>query len=347
MPDTASDLAQRLGRQAEAVCRHYLSNGRREGRYWLVGDVRNTPGRSMFVRLKGAESGKGAAGKWTDAATGEHGDLLDVIRESCGLADFRQVADEARSFLSLPRPEPEPTVSRPLSAPAPTGSPEAARRLFAMSQPLSGTLVETYLRNRSITALHGAASLRFHPRCYYRPDEQSPTETWAAMIASVTGLDGRITGAHRTWLTADGSDKAPIGTPRRAMGDLLGHAVRFGVPGDVMAAGEGIETVLSLRCVLPGMPMAAALSAAHLSAILFPGTLRRLYIARDNDPAGDGAMTALIDRANAAGIEAIVVSPTLGDFNEDLRRLGTEHLRAAARVQIAPQDVARFMAVAA
>jgi hypothetical protein len=347
MSDTASDLAQRLGRQAEAVCRHYLSNGRREGRYWLVGDVRNTPGRSMFVRLKGGESGKGAAGKWTDAATGEHGDLLDVIRESCGLADFRQVADEARSFLSLPRPEPEPTVSRPPSAPAPTGSPEAARRLFAMSQPISGTLVETYLRNRGIAALHGAASLRFHPRCYYRPDEHAPTETWPAMIASVTGLDGRITGAHRTWLTADGSDKAPIGTPRRAMGDLLGHAVRFGVPGDVMAAGEGIETVLSLRCVLPGMPMAAALSAAHLSAILFPGTLRRLYIARDNDPAGDGAMTALIDRATAVGIEAIVVSPTLGDFNEDLRRLGTEHLRAAARVQIAPQDVARFLAVAA
>ncbi len=62
----ASELAQRLGRQAEAVCRHYLSAGHREGRYWLVGDVRNTPGRSMFVRLKGADSGKGAAGKWTE-----------------------------------------------------------------------------------------------------------------------------------------------------------------------------------------------------------------------------------------------------------------------------------------
>ncbi|MBD3774387.1 MAG: hypothetical protein IE921_12495 [Rhodobacteraceae bacterium] len=62
----ASELAQRLGRQAEAVCRHYLSAGYREGRYWLVGDVRNTPGRSMFVRLKGADSGKGAAGKWTE-----------------------------------------------------------------------------------------------------------------------------------------------------------------------------------------------------------------------------------------------------------------------------------------
>ena len=60
----ASELAHRLARDAEAVCRHYLSAGRREGRYWLVGDVRNTPGRSMFVRLK--ESVKGPAGKWTD-----------------------------------------------------------------------------------------------------------------------------------------------------------------------------------------------------------------------------------------------------------------------------------------
>ncbi|MUZ65266.1 hypothetical protein GOZ98_21265 [Agrobacterium vitis] len=62
----ASELAQRLGRQAEAVCRHYLGAGHREGRYWLVGDARNTPGRSMFVRLTGPESGKGAAGKWTE-----------------------------------------------------------------------------------------------------------------------------------------------------------------------------------------------------------------------------------------------------------------------------------------
>ena len=64
MPRDASELAHRLAREAEAVCRHYLSKGRREGRYWLVGDVRNTPGRSMFLRLK--ESPKGPAGKWTE-----------------------------------------------------------------------------------------------------------------------------------------------------------------------------------------------------------------------------------------------------------------------------------------
>jgi hypothetical protein len=346
MARDATELAHRLARDAEAVCRHYLSNGRREGRYWLVGDVRNTPGRSLFVRLKRQESGKGAAGKWTDAATGEHGDLLDVIRESCGLVNFHDVADEARRFLRMPRLEPE-RDSTHRSAPAPAGSPESARRLFAMSQPIAGTVAETYLRNRGITDLSGTGSLRFHPRCYYRPDAWSSTETWPALIAAVTDLDGKITGAHRTWLDPSGDDKAPIDTPRRAMGHLLGNAVRFGVGGEVMAAAEGIETMLSLRCVMATMPMAAALSAAHLAAILFPDSLRRLYIARDDDPAGNSAMVTLVDRAQAVGIEAIVLSPRLGDFNEDLRILGIDALWAALRIQIAPQDVARFMELAA
>ncbi|MBN9291205.1 MAG: toprim domain-containing protein, partial [Hyphomicrobium denitrificans] len=314
---------------------------------WLVGDVKNTPGRSMFVRLKGREPGKGAAGKWTDAATGEHGDLLDVIRESRGLIDFHDVVDEARRFLCLPRSQPDPEPKhRPASAPA--GSPESARRLFAMSQPIADTVVETYLRTRGITALHRTGALRFHPRCYYRPDNHSPTETWPAMIAAVTDLEGTITGVHRTylaplWLDPTGIGKAPIKTPRRAMGHLLGNAVRFGVVRDVAAAGEGIETMLSLRCVMPAMPMLAALSAAHLAAILFPATLRRLYVVHDNDPAGDGAMAELFDRARMVGIEAVALSPHHDDFNFDLRRLGVGPLRAALRVQIAPEDVARFM----
>jgi hypothetical protein len=342
MQRNAADLAHRLAREAEAVCRHYLSNGRRVGNYWLVGDVRNTAGRSMFVRLKPKGTGGRPAGKWTDAATGEHGDLLDVIRESCSLVDFHDVTAEARHFLSLPRSEPESDY-RPRGSPALTGSPESARRLFAMSKPIVGTLVETYLRGRGITELHGIDSLRFHPRCYYRPEADGPTETWPAMIAAVTDLKGHITGAHRTWLDPSGRDKAPVDTPRRAMGHLLGQAVRFGPPGDVLAAGEGIETMLSLRCVMPSMAMVAALSAAHLAAILFPATLRRLYIVRDDDRAGDGAVAGLFDRAHSAGIEAMVLSPQCEDFNEDLRNFDINALRVALRIQLAPEDVARFL----
>src|SRR5260221_7070268 len=114
MPRDASELARRLAREAEAVCRHYLSNGHRHGRYWLVGDVQNTPGRSLYVRLHGSDQGPGAAGKWTDAATGEHGDLLDLIHLSRDPRSLGDAMDEARRFLALPRlptrSAPEPVI---------------------------------------------------------------------------------------------------------------------------------------------------------------------------------------------------------------------------------------------
>ena len=66
MISAAADLARRLARDAEAVCRHYLSKGCRAGRYWVIGDVMNTPGRSLYVRLHGPDYGPGAAGKWTE-----------------------------------------------------------------------------------------------------------------------------------------------------------------------------------------------------------------------------------------------------------------------------------------
>ena len=340
MPNTASELSRRLAANAEAVCRHYLSNGYRQGRYWLVGDVGNTPGSSLYVRLHGPEAGRGAAGKWTDAATGEHGDLLDLIAANRRIDATRDVLDEARRFLSLPVPESAPTQS-----PAPAGSPEAARRLVAASKPIAGTIAETYLRERGIMPLRDYTALRFHPRCYYRQDGETPAggrADWPALVAAITDLDGTMTGAHRTWLDPSGRAKAPVETPRRAMGHLFGNAVRFGSALDVVAAGEGIETMLSLRSVMPAMPMVAALSANHLAALLLPSTLRRIYIARDNDPAGRRAAETLTERAHEGGIEALTLVPGLGDFNDDLRQLGSDALASALRVQLAPEDVDRF-----
>jgi hypothetical protein len=375
MPDRIADIARRLAENAEAVCRSYLSNGRREGRYWLVGDVHNTPGRSLYVRLSGSASGDGAAGKWTDAATGEHGDMLDLIAAVRGLDGIGASLDEARRFLGLsasapstrfrpvdwsvtrgrcpvramPAGEAGETSVRPVPATvpgaAPTGSAAAARRLFQMSTPIAGTLASTYLQVRGIDVTADMAALRFHPRCWYRPGPDDPNggrDAWPALIAAVTDLDGAVTGVHRTWLDPSGRTKAPLAVPRRAMGLLLGHAVRFGTAGDIMAAGEGIETMLSLRGLMPTFPLAAALSAAHLAGLLFPPGLRRLYIVRDNDPAGQRASATLMARAQAAGVEALTLVPVLKDFNDDLRQRDAAIIAGSVRMQLAPEDVTRF-----
>ncbi|ESY78530.1 DNA primase [Mesorhizobium sp. LNHC220B00] len=351
MSGSASELARRLGEHAEAACREYLSNGHRFGNYWMVGDVRNTRGRSMHVRLK-AVGGK-AAGKWVDEQSGEYGDLLDVIEQSCGLVDFREVADEARRFLSMPLPPPQ-LPPQPLGShrqpAAKRGSPDAARRLFAMSHPIAGTLAERYLAGRGILLSTHERALRFHPGCYYRDLVTGETRTVPALIAAVTSLDGRITGLQRTYLSS-GLDpsgkvgKAPVADPRRSLGHLLGNGIWLGQQSGapVMAAGEGFETMASLRTVMPALPLAAATSANHLAGLIFPPGCRRLYIAADADAAGRQGIERLSQRAGESGILALVLRPQLGDFNDDLRHLGQAHLAAWLSGQLVPEDARLFL----
>ena len=340
---SASELANRLARDAEAVCRHYLSAGRRAGNYWIVGDTANSKGKSLYVHLSGPR-----AGRWADAATAEYGDLLDLVRETCGLVDFRDVADEARRFLNEPHSDPaasrrgdartDPPVDRPAD--------ERAQRLFRMTQPLAGTLADSYLRQRGILRASLHPALRYHPSCYYRDLVSGRTTSFPALIAAVTDPGGTITGVHRTWLDSDGGGKAQVEDPRRALGGLLGNAVRFAFPVcgplSVMAAGEGLESILSLSHVMPAMPMAAALTANHLAAFELPPGCERLYIAADADAAGRNGIERLSRRAQARGVLPLVLAPELGDFNDDLR-LDPSRLIASLRAQLAPEDATVFL----
>jgi hypothetical protein len=339
MSASAAELARRLARNAESVCRYYLPNGRHHGRYWLAGDVRDTPGRSLYVRLTGPESGPGAAGKWTDSATGEHGDLLDLIALNRELDTFRDVLDEAIRSLSLPRCDSIDRISKPSPS---NGSRDAARRLFRAGKPIAGTPAEAYLRARGITARLDWPSLRFHPALWYRAGHDAARESWPGLLAAVTDLDGHITGIHRTWLDRQHPAKAPIADPRRALGHLLGNGVRFGCATDVLAAGEGIETMLALKSVLPGLPMIAALSANHLAALDLAPTLVRLYVARDRDAAGRRAAQRLHARGREAGIDVRDLIPAGEDFNADLCRIGPGAMLARLAKQLAPADVLRF-----
>ena len=103
--------------------------------------------------------------------------------------------------------------------------------------------------------------------------------------------------------------------------------------------------MLSLRVVLPALPIVAALSATHLAALIPSSGLQRLYIARDNDRVGHRAAEMLGARAHADGIEALVLTPYCDDFNTDLTTRGRETLAACLRVQLAAEDVTRFLTV--
>ncbi len=315
-PSPAAAIAAALAARAEEVCRRYLPNGRRLGRYWICGDLDGARGRSLFVRL----SGSGKPGGWTDAATGEHGDLLDLIRYRTSAPTLRAALDEARRFLALP-------ATRATGSDVPYDATEAARRLWRRCRAIDGSHAERYLDARGLLQCRFAA-LRFHPALRYR--EGATVRHLPALVAAVTGDGGRIFGVQRTWLDPRAPAKAGVAVPRKALGRIYGLAVRFGAPSDdaALVVGEGIETVLSLVTAVPEITAAAALSAGSLGAFAPPPGVARLVIARDNDEDGALAAQRLARRCARAGVASTVIVPAGNDFNDDLVALGAAALRA-------------------
>ncbi len=321
----AADTAAALAAHAEDVCRKYLPNGRRQGRYWCAGDVRGAEGRSLFVRLEPP----GPVGKWQDAALAAHGDLLDLIRLATGARSLREALAEAHRFLARPL--------TPASAPTETyDRTAAARNLWSRCRPIDASHGEAYLRARGIRRCRFPA-LRFHHALPYRC-EAGGWRRYPALVAAVAGDDGIVTGVHRSWLDPVHPVLAPVSRPRKALGRIHGLAVRFGEPAaaSTLLVGEGIETVLSLVTVLPDGALrstvpsstfaAAALSAGSLGAFVPPKHVTRLIVAQDRDEAGERASRRLQLRCTRLGIATAVLLPAGNDFNDDLRALGPEPL---------------------
>jgi len=95
---TAGEISERLARQAESVAQKLLPGGKRDGREYVSGSTGGDAGKSLKVCISGDK-----AGLWSDFATGEAGDLLDLWAATRGIS----VADalrEARDYLGIAPP---------------------------------------------------------------------------------------------------------------------------------------------------------------------------------------------------------------------------------------------------
>lgn len=195
------------------------------------------------------------------------------------------------------------------------------RRLFYAASRLHGTPAETYLATRGLTGKWDRLrkTLRFHPRVY-----NAEIGTGApALLAAVTDARGNMLGLHRTWLAPDGSDKAPLATPRKSWGPIRGGAVRFAGTPDVLILAEGIETAMTLWQAT-GRETWATLSTSGLTALVLDPRERPILIGADHDAAGLEAAEAKAGRLEDEGADIALIAPSLEgwDFNDLARRRG-------------------------
>lgn len=203
------------------------------------------------------------AGRWRDFATGQHGDLIDLIALNLG-CDLKDAVREARGFLGLQSDAPEDVARRKAAA-------ERAERLAAEAKAkaaeirekrrkaavalwlsgrerIAGTPVEAYLKSERGIDLSSLGrqprALRFHPDCYCRQvlaAETHDPETgeliparilegrFPAMLALISDAQGRAIACHRTYLQfRDGRwRKADVPAPKKVLGDFAGGAIHL------------------------------------------------------------------------------------------------------------------------
>lgn len=255
-----------------------------------------------------------------DAADGK---LLLSCKAGCSFLDVLTALRERGLVDGHDRPQP-PNASE-MARRREQDEAEAVRRerqalaCWSEALPVHGTIAETYLRGRGITALL-PETLRFHPACWHG----ATAKRIPALVARVEGLS-RLA-VHRTYLRHDGSGKAEVDPPKAMLGAALGGAVRVAEAEVPLVVAEGIETALSLPSGLLRTPAAvwATLSAAGMAGLRLPNRLPpRLTIASDGDRAGCDAAHKLAERATALGWSvSLLPAPDGRDWNDILMLKG-------------------------
>jgi hypothetical protein len=197
---------------------------------------------------------------------------------------------------------------------------QIARAIWQDTAPASNTVVQSYLASRGLH-LPRVSALRFHPGLKHPSGGM-----WPAMVALVSrGSDDTSFAIHRTFLTRDGSGKAPVDPQKMMLGPCTGGAVRLGPIGDRLMIAEGIETALSAMQAT-GKSAWAALSTSGLRALDLPDHVRDVIVLADGDEAGEAAARECALRWKRQGRRVRIARPPQGmDFNDVLMGRAPAH----------------------
>ena len=273
----AHKLSERLAEHIDSLVPELLPGARRTGGYWSAGNVQGDTGGSLYIHRAGPRSGR-----WVDAATGQFGDMLDLINAALfGAQDLRAAIRWTLAWLGLdpacsqPSAPPRASQSKPHSHDGDEAAICAARSIWRAARPIGGTLAERYLRCRAVT-IHLPLTLRYAPALLHHATGLA----LPALVAAISGPDGKVTAVQRIYLRADGTDKAGVADPKMTVGRMRGSACRLAPAGrelDWPRASRQPSRAMELYRI----PVWAA-CGSRMDAINISAGVERLIIFGDN-----------------------------------------------------------------
>jgi hypothetical protein len=313
----AAELARALADNILALAPDLLHGGHCEGHEWRAGSVAGEAGSSLAVHLSGQKSGV-----WSDFATGEAGDALDLVCATLGV-DMGEAMAWARRWLGIDDGAaalPIRSLSTPKAIELEQDQPDRWRHPWGGARPIALSLAEAYLAVRSLRFNDpDGRVLRFAPRRARKNPVDNQLEHRPALLAALSDArTGKQRGLINIYLRADGSDRIRDKKGKTVTSRTQGAAVmlsNFDEPTAGLILCEGVETGIALL-QSEMRPVWACGGAGTLATLPVLGGIEALTIAADADEPGQRAAEALAERWRQAGREVSIVAPPAGDWAE-------------------------------
>jgi len=236
----------------------------------------------------------------------------------CNAQEIREALCSIDSSIFLGRSSEAALYAKPAKV-ANEGQEQYVQYLWSTSRNASGSLAETYLIQRGYTRPIPPA-IRYLPFCRHKPSGFA----FPAMLSAVTRWpDTQPVAIHRTYLSSDGLDKAPVTPNKMSLGPIEGGSIQLFSPVQgILAICEGVETALSIH-QSTDLPVWSALSASGYRQLVLPPKeiVDTVWIFSDNDSVGLMAAYQAAEKWTREGRRVIVTYPPEPgmDFN-DLHR---------------------------
>lgn len=316
-------------------------------------------GKDDFRFLRTSSNGRGSTAQVGVAmcTCGKFHDGFAVLKAATG-ASFREVLDMVDQYLNgyqdLKKAPPVKKVI--IKEPSLEEMAQKRKELLSKINKLWGAAEKLSLktalyyqeRGINVSSLKGIRDIKFINNLgYYISNNGKLVKegSFPALLGAMRAPDGELVAIHRTWLSKDGTQKAPVSSPKKLSRTpgCAGAAIRLfdATNSEVLGLTEGIETALGVRqlsnqghwCdISEKLPVWACFSEANIRNFEVPPelkNLKRIVVFFDNDSRGTGekAFIALKDKLSKT-------HPNLTIEGKGPDKVGQDWLDVAVELQL-------------